>query len=43
MKKEQNTTYATYGFVTTAPKGADKNAPRSTVIKSGKDRRGGKK
>ena len=43
MKKEKNTTYATYGFVTTAPKGTDKNAPRSSVTKSGKDLRGGKK
>ena len=44
MKKEQNTnTYANLGFVTTAPKSADKNGPRAGVIKSGKDLRGGKK
>ena len=44
MKKENNAkTYANLGFVTTAPKGADKNAPRAGVIKSGKDLRGGKK
>lgn len=44
MKKEKNAeTYASLGFVTIAPKRNDKNAPRSVVIKSGKDMRGGKK
>ena len=44
MKKEKNTnTYANLGFVTTAPKSTDKNGARASVIKSGKDMRGGKK
>ena len=44
MKKEKTTNpYANLGFMTTAPKGTDKGGPRSTVSKSGKDMRGGKK
>lgn len=44
MKKEQiATTYANLGFMTAAPKSADKNGARATVTKSGKDMRGGKK
>ena len=44
MKKENiSVNYANLGYVTTAPKRTDKNGARATVIKSGKDLRGGKK
>ena len=43
MKKENNTTYANLGFVTTAPKKTGKGGVRSVIVKTGKDMRGGKK
>ena len=44
MKKEKITeTYANLGFITVTPKRTEKGGARSTVSKSGKDMRGGKK
>ena len=44
MNKEKiSETSANLGIITVAPKRTEKNGARSTVSKSGKDMRGGKK